>query len=699
MSLDWGKSLSFLLIILLVSSCGDNESTDKTDRSELSHRLKRITDASAFESRYKQALVDYYNNNQFVHGAYLESDGSPNSSQQGDSASGGRISATNLQEAGVDESDRIKSDGHYLYVLSASEHFYPADTGITNDASTEPKPDNGGESNTLRVFELQTDLADATLLAEKKLDFGESLVADGLYLTSEDRGNILTLLASSRLYYPYWYDSIGWSGSSSALSNVDLSDPARPVQSAGVVFDGQIISSRRVGDHLIIANRFFPAIEEVVYYPQTDDEKSSNQNLIEELSLQELLPGMSVDNNTTRQPLVDAENCFVPDSAESLGYSPDIISLISININDLTIESSLCFVGSTETFYASTEAVYLATTRYDWELDENGWVDYQSTDIETDIHRFSFDQGQLSYSASGKVKGQLGWNVDRRPFRLSEKDNYLRVVSFTAELEDDKSPVRLSVLHKEGQDLLVTATLPNSTRPEPLGRPGEQLYASRFVGDRAYFVTFRVTDPLYVIDLSDPRNPFVSGELKIEGYSDYLHPVSDSLLLGLGKDAIADTTGDFDRGAWYQGLKLSLIDVSNPSSAVEVDKMIIGKRGSESPALADHHAFTYLPADRSGSLAIPVRLHDGNYDYGEPGKPWSWYQWQHSGLYLFDVDISTGTLSEAGYMEVANRNTTGDTVSIHQDRSLLAGDAVYYVNGDKVYGAFWNSPQNLNGPR
>jgi uncharacterized secreted protein with C-terminal beta-propeller domain len=110
--------------------------------------------------------------------------------------------------------------------------------------------------------------------------------------------------------------------------------------------------------------------------------------------------------------------------------------------------------------------------------------------------------------------------------------------------------------------------LPNAARPQPLGKPGEHLYASRFIGARGYLVTYRLTDPLYVLDLSDPGDPKMAGELHVEGYSDYLFPVSDTLLLGVGKDAVVDGGAGDGRFAWYQGVKVSLIDVSEPASTL-----------------------------------------------------------------------------------------------------------------------------------
>ena len=152
-----------------------------------------------------------------------------------------------------------------------------------------------------------------------------------------------------------------------------------------------------------------------------------------------------------------------------------------------------------------------------------------------------------------------------------------------------ESPGRLTILKESAGALAVVGELPNAARPEPLGKPGEQLYASRFIGNRGYLVTYRLTDPLYVLDLSDPADPKVAGELEVDGYSDYLFPLSENLLLGVGKDAISDGASGDGRFAWYQGVKVSLIDVSDPARPREAARSIIGRRGTDATVLRDHH--------------------------------------------------------------------------------------------------------------
>ena len=155
---------------------------------------------------------------------------------------------------------------------------------------------------------------------------------------------------------------------------------------------------------------------------------------------------------------------------------------------------------------------------------------------------------------------------------------------------------------KPGERALeIVGRLPNDTRPEEIGKPNEALFAVRFVGDRAYAVTFLRIDPLYVIDLSTPTDPRIAGELLIPGVSDFLHPVTDDLLLGLGMDG--------------SRFKLELFDTSVLEQPQSRGAITLGGISSGSPALWDRHAFTYLAGDDADRFAVPA------YVAAEPPGP------------------------------------------------------------------------------
>ncbi|MEC7991893.1 MAG: beta-propeller domain-containing protein, partial [Pseudomonadota bacterium] len=220
--------------------------------------------------------------------------------------------------------------------------------------------------------------------------------------------------------------------------------------------------------------------------------------------------------------------------------------------------------------------------------------------------------------------------------------------------------------------------LPNSARPDEIGKPNEDLYGVRFVDNRAYLVTFERTDPLYTIDLSDPTDPYIVGELEVTGFSNFLHPVSDDLLLGLGQSA-------------DNRVKLELFDVSDVAAPVSRGVLTLGADLSWAYTAAeyDRHAFSYLVGDATDRLAIPLSGY-------VPTDANGWV----ARLQLIEVrdkaEADGAALMDAGYLSVQGLgpNEYPDGLS----RSVLAGEAVFYINGTNVFSAFWNDPFNQTGP-
>jgi hypothetical protein len=238
---------------------------------------------------------------------------------------------------------------------------------------------------------------------------------------------------------------------------------------------------------------------------------------------------------------------------------------------------------------------------------------------------------------------------------------------------------------QENQGLLsVVGELPNAKRPEPLGKPGERLYASRFLGSKGYLVTYRLTDPLYVLDLADPKDPKIAGELEISGYSDYLFPLSDSLLLGVGKDAVADGGLGDGRSAWYQGVKVSLIDISQPSKPLEADRLIIGKRGTDATVLQDHHGIALQIQNGVAKVAMPVKVHQTPTQYMYD-RPSDYYGFTQNETAKFEVNLSQKKITAKTSLPSSMKSERW----IGNDRSIIYMDQVhYYQDGTWVSGAW-----------
>ncbi len=249
--------------------------------------------------------------------------------------------------------------------------------------------------------------------------------------------------------------------------------------------------------------------------------------------------------------------------------------------------------------------------------------------------------------------------------------------------------------------LKTVSWLPNARRPEPLGKPGELVYGTRFVGDRLYAVTFRMTDPLYVVDLADSADPRIAGALEIPGFSEYLHPLPNGLLLGFGKDAIPAGGGGDGLGAWFQGLQLSLFDVSNASAPREIRRITVGKRGSESALLTSHHAFSaFARPDGSTTIAIPAAVHEA-YP-GAVSGPWNSYGWSYSGVLRFELRGSTAADVRLTQLPTMVTQRVGPVYGPANDPARAGGRTVQFADGD-IYsgnGFFWrgDAAGNVAGP-
>ena len=235
----------------------------------------------------------------------------------------------------------------------------------------------------------------------------------------------------------------------------------------------------------------------------------------------------------------------------------------------------------------------------------------------TVIHKIAINKGKLEYKVFGEVAGKA-----LNQFSMDERGGYFRIATTKnrtwSRFAEDGRQESYNNLYVLDEDLKIVGTL------EGLAR-GERIYSVRFMQGRAYMVTFRQTDPLFVIDLKDPKNPKVLGKLKIPGFSNYLHPYDENTLIGIGKE-----TGESEWGGVItKGIKLSLFDVSDVANPKEIDKYELGGRGSDSIALSDHKAFLF--SRDKNLLVIPVSIREAK-DGSNYGK------FTFGGAAVFKVD-------------------------------------------------------------
>ncbi|NKB34401.1 MAG: hypothetical protein GKR91_15020 [Pseudomonadales bacterium] len=633
-------------------------------------RLHQFSSDAAMESFIKEGMQVSSSDELIVRA--LETFGAI--AEDSNSSSATQVSGTNLQIAGVDEADIIKSDGTSLFVLR--------ECGSLNCVATFSLDPASAEAEEVGVYEPGQEQDDVFSTAQS------------LYLVSEgidDAEMLVTLSGPSN--YLAWFDVWSWGSNKTELEFLNAADPANLSLREKIIIDGDLVSSRRIGETLYVVTRYTPSIPEFNPYATDEESIAENTALLSNAALTDLTPKLTLLNDEERE-LIVSDRCFLATGDVDTTQSPSLITITSVPLNNPADFSSTCFLGNSETLFMTTDSLYLATTQYEYSVQAVDALFYDPNH-KTAIHKFALGSGDIEYRGSGQVEGHLGWAEDKRSFRMGTggtSNEYLNVVTSVGDTWNETSSTRLTVLRESNGELQEVDFI------DGIGKPGEQLYAARFIGDRAYLVTFRVIDPLYVVDLADQENPIIAGELEIEGYSDYLHPISEDLLLGVGKDAIPDDGASdfaFARGAWYQGVKLSLFDISDISAPTEINSLIYGMRGSESEVLYDHHGISFLPATAAtpARFAIPIQVHetepdDSNFD---PTSPSAWFSFTNRGLYSFEA--TEAGLSEVGYIE-ADSTEEIEFFSFwgsFGDRSLLADDAVFYVHQGEVSSSFFGT--------
>ncbi|NJL44270.1 MAG: copper amine oxidase [Nitrosarchaeum sp.] len=539
-------------------------------------------------------------------------------------------STTNVQVQGVDEADFIKNDGNYIYLISEGNlvivNAYPAeDADIISETTIEGYP------------------RELFLLGERILIFTE---------VNEEAETIS----------PYdFMPRKRWTQQTKALL-YDVSDREDPELVNEYVITGTYQHAR-----LLNGYAYFVVQEGAHYRPFPID-----------------VPVLKEGTRIAAQPPI----YYFDDPTQREAFS----TVISIDMSTGDAEAQTYLTGYGTTLYMSQENLYLAyTSNNDWRYHEDfqkelfydvivpllpGSVQEELEDAEdapwresasilqdhyemltereireledeiaeaveayeaeqeklrtrTTVHRVAIQNGDLSYDATGAVPGYL-----LNQFSLDEHQDHLRIATTTGQVSRSGKDVSLNHIYILDDSMEITGSV------EDLAK-GERIYSARFMGDRAYIVTFKKVDPLFVIDLSDPRDPEVLGELKIPGYSDYLHPYDENHIIGIGKETVEAKEGDF---AWYQGIKLSLFDVSDVTKPKEVAKTVIGDRGTESEALHDHRAFLF---DKERELlVIPVSLHEIDRDRIDRNADNAYGTLNFIGAYVFRLNTEEGFVYE-----------------------------------------------------
>ena len=540
-------------------------------------------------------------------------------------------STTNIQVQGVDEADIVKTDGQYIYAISNAQNFgfYMTEASASQNANS--------------IYIVNADPQNAKVVS--KITLANNTQPAGMFLSQDSTK--LVVLASK--YEVYAYDVASSSDAMlmpyqsdvfTFINVYDIADKANPVLARNFTVSGSYFNSRMINDYV------YAVVSQSAY----------------------------VANNAVTLPVVYEKDVASSVEPTSVRYAEDTVddyftftTFVGLNIMDASAQPTnmTVLMGGTSTMYVSTDNIYVTYPTYnDGEY--------------TSVYRVSINGSQLEFKAQGNVPGYL-----LNQYSMDEYQGHFRVattwnsgVMIRAPLAAEEEPTSMNNIYVLNMNLSIVGRLENLAEDE-------RIYSSRFMGDKAYLVTFRQVDPFFVIDLSNPASPKVAGELKIPGYSSYLHPYDENYIIGLGME--------------NSTVKLSLFDVSDVNNPTEVAKYIINGDYSDSSALYEPKAFLFnkqkellvIPVSvtqygvidsGSGSSPVPVAP-DGKESYSSTQG----FYWQ--GAYVFKLTASGGFEYRGGITHITNTDPSTFYLydyNLQVQRALYIGNTLYTISNAQV---------------
>lgn len=401
----------------------------------------------------------------------------------------------------------------------------------------------------------------------------------------------------------------------------DISNPKELINQREIEVEGNLLSSRMIDNMVyIVSNKYI--YSDLI----TDEEK--------------LKP---VYKDTA---IGEEEKCV---SYNDIYYFPEMTSACYMLVTGFDISNTSkpanmqTYLGCGEDIYASTENLYVTCRNY--EESENSRMQYYYSE-KTKVYKFSLKDGNTEYEADAIVPGYID-----NQFSMDEYNGYFRIA--TTYNSKDSNYEEVNNLYVLDKDMKLVGQIENLA-------PKESIHAVRYMGDKAYVVTFEQIDPLFVIDLSDPTKPKVLGELKIPGYSEYLHPYDETHIIGFGRDT--ETDGKFVKNA---GFKMALFDVSDLSKPKEISSVIIGDAGTYSELIDNHKALLF--SKEKNIIAFPITIKEKQNDSKYYSKT------TFNGALIYGVSLTEG---------FKERKRVESETSI--DRVIYVGNKMYTLSENDI---------------
>ena len=578
-----------LLVVFLVGTRYVNEQPTKLPVGEKPSEvatvpggLKRFTSLDELEAKVTEAQSTYRNDIAFNGDIIFDAMGTESVTQESaivesESVSdlaqskntASDFSTTNTQVENVDEADIVKTDGKYIYYVSNGEVYI---VGADNLELISKITFDSSEDN-FNVNEIYNK-------DDKIIVMGNAYIKQEPLITEDDDGQTKrqsviqrgTPVVKARVY--------------------DISNKKEPELVREVALEGRYINSRMIDNEVYFISR-----------------KSIYFNEVEPIAT--ILP--VVKDSTISEELITIDHTEIAyfDTIEDNSFM--MVGGFDINDNDnLSVET---IYGAGNEVYSTQDHLYIAQSLY---FSNNA----------TKIYKFELNDTKVSLIAEGEIEGYIN-----DQFSMDEYNGNLRVATTVREMETNDNALVDAVIETNTKNNLYVL----NEKLEKVGEltdlaKGEKIYSVRFIGDMGYVVTFKEIDPLFVIDLSNPIRPEVKGELKIPGYSSYLHPYDENHIIGIGYNTKDNGYG----GVTNSNMKMSMFDISDMENPKEIFNVDIGDEYAESEVTYNHKALFYK--EREDLIGFPVTYRNNNFRKYE------------NGFVIFKIDIENNEFEK--YAEV-----------------------------------------------
>ncbi|TDL33130.1 hypothetical protein E2R51_10800 [Jeotgalibacillus sp. S-D1] len=544
------------------------------------------------------------------------SEDSAGAGETADSVSGGGegdYSQTNNQVEGVNEADIVQTDGEFIFHINNDQ-----DIEIVKaepEKSLDPAATIDSEEN---FYPSQLFLSDQKLIV-----IGEKVIPHSDKRTSREEYVMDKSVTAARIY--------------------DVSNQLSPKLEREVGTEGYFNNARMIDSTLYFITVFTPNIWLMEDFPDI-----------------ELRPQtMDSSNGDNYQPVNVEDISIIPDVKQSQ-YS--IVTAVDVSDPDSEVTTET-YLGGGGQVYMSDKSLYLAASNQEYSIMPMDIMPVES-DQETTIYKFDIDGVNVGFAAKGTVRGSV-----LNQFSMDEHDGHLRVATTEGNTfgNDRSSTNNLFILNEK---------MEQTGSVEGLAK-GERIYSARFMGDKAYMVTFRETDPLFVIDVASPEKPEVLGELKIPGFSTYLHPLDENHLIGFGLETEvkkSDAAGD-PPIVTQAGMKISLFDITDFANPKEKDVEVIGGPGTFSPLMNDHKAL-FHHKDRS-LFGFPIVVYD---QQGQTGD----MNFINQGALIYTITAENGIQLASELYDEKQKNQQYEDWDSEIKRMIYIGETVYTVRGNGV---------------